>query len=228
MEILKVKHATKFFGSGSNRLDALNDISFSVKDGSFVSIIGRSGSGKSSLLHTLGGLHAPDKGHVFLQGTDVYALREKQLSALRRKKIGFVFQSFSLVPEFTVYENICLPCYLDGVCPDQRFIYEIMDTLGLTTQQEKYPCELSGGEQQRTALARALSTRPAVLLADEPTGHLDVRSGEEVLELIRRCHQKFSQTIVLATHDLEIARQSERIIMLEDGRIVSDYQGEGI
>lgn len=227
-EILKAEQVTQRFSSCGTGTFALKNVSFSVQDGSFVSVIGRSGSGKTTLLHTLGGLSAPQAGHVYLQGTDVYSLKEKNLCALRRKKIGFVFQSFHLVPELTVYENICLPSYLDNAQPDQRFIYQIMDMLGLKNKEAKYPHELSGGEQQRTAMARSLSTRPAVILADEPTGHLDMRSGEELLDLLRRCHRQFSQTIILATHDLNIARRSQRIITLENGQIISDYHGDRI
>lgn len=226
MEILRAEQVSRVFGHGNSRVCALDNITFSVENGSFVSIIGRSGSGKSTLLHTLGGLNPPDSGRIYLQDTDVYSLKEKYLSALRRKRIGFVFQSFNLITEFTVRENICLPSYLDSMPPDEAFISEIMGLLELTDKQNFYPKELSGGEQQKTALARALSVRPAVLLADEPTGHLDVRSGEEVLSLIHECHKKLGQTIILATHDLNAASQSERIITLEDGRIISDYQGD--
>lgn len=227
-EILQVDYVSKRFGIGPTATAALNRISFSVEKGSFVSVIGRSGSGKSTMLQVLGGLMPPDEGTVMLQQINVYGLKERMRSALRRKKIGFVFQSFNLVPEFTVMENICLPSYLDGARPDMAFLTDIFDLLDLKNQLDKYPYELSGGEQQRTALARALSTRPAVLLADEPTGHLDVRSGEEVMALIRSCHRAFQQTIVLATHDLGIARESERIITLEDGAVLSDYRGDCI
>ncbi len=228
MSILNIENVGKAFGKGSGLITALSGINLSIEKGSFTTIIGRSGSGKSTLLNIAGGLVAPDKGKVFLEGTDLYGLKDSELSKLRRKKIGIVFQSFNLIPEFTVLENICLPSYLDQCKPNMKFIDEILDLIEMSDKKSKYPYELSGGEQQRTALARALSTKPDLLLADEPTGNLDLKSGEQVLDAIRYCYRIFNQTTLLVTHNLEIAQQSKRVITLQDGNIVADSIGEMI
>lgn len=228
MNILKMEQVGKTFGRGAGLVTALEGIDLSIEKGSFTTIIGRSGSGKSTLLNIAGGLAEPEKGHVFLDGIDLYKLRDKELSRLRRKKVGIVFQAFHLIPEFTVLENICLPSYLDQNKPNMKFIDEILDLIELSDKKAKYPYELSGGEQQRTALARALSTKPELLLADEPTGNLDLKSGEQVMDAIRYCYRIFNQTTLLVTHNLEIAQQSKRVITLQDGKIVSDSVGEMI
>jgi putative ABC transport system ATP-binding protein len=228
MSILKVENIRKTFGKGSGMLTALDDINLFIDKGSFTSIIGRSGSGKSTLLNIIGGLIAPDHGSIYLENTDLFQLTDKDLSKLRREKIGFVFQSFQLIPEFTVLENICLPSYLDKRRPNMEFIDKILEIIEITDKKDKYPYELSGGEQQKTALVRALSMKPDILLADEPTGNLDVKSGEQVLDAIHYCYRKFNQTTLLVTHNLEIAQQSKRVITLQDGRIVSDTIGEMI
>ncbi len=228
MNILKMEQVGKTFGRGAGLVTALEGIDLSIEKGSFTTIIGRSGSGKSTLLNIAGGLVAPEKGRVLLDGINLYELRDKELSRLRRKKVGIVFQAFHLIPEFTVLENICLPSYLDQNKPNMKFIDEILDLIELSDKKNKYPYELSGGEQQRTALARALSTKPELLLADEPTGNLDLKSGEQVMDAIRYCYRIFNQTTLLVTHNLEIAQQSKRVITLQDGMIVSDSVGEMI
>lgn len=228
MNILKMEQVGKTFGRGAGLVTALEGIDLSIEKGSFTTIIGRSGSGKSTLLNIAGGLVAPEKGRVLLDGINLYELRDKELSRLRRKKVGIVFQAFHLIPEFTVLENICLPSYLDQSKPNMKFIDEILELIELSDKKNKYPYELSGGEQQRTALARALSTKPELLLADEPTGNLDLKSGEQVMDAIRYCYRIFNQTTLLVTHNLEIAQQSKRVITLQDGKIVSDSVGEMI
>ncbi|MGB8454856.1 MAG: ABC transporter ATP-binding protein [Anaerocolumna sp.] len=228
MNILDIENVGKTFGKGPGMVTALEGIKLSIEKGSFTTIIGRSGSGKSTLLNIAGGLTAPDKGKVFLEGTDLFELKDNELSNLRRKKIGIVFQAFNLIPEFTVLENICLPSYLNQSKPDLKFIGEILDLIEMEDKKSKYPYELSGGEQQRTALVRALSTKPDLLLADEPTGNLDMKSGEQVLDAIRYCYHIFNQTTLLVTHNLEIAKQSRRVLTLQDGKIVSDAIGEMI
>lgn len=228
MNILEMEQVGKTFGKGAGLVTALEGIDLSIEKGSFTTIIGRSGSGKSTLLNIAGGLAAPEKGRVLLDGLNLYGLKDKELSRLRRKKVGIVFQAFHLVPEFTVLENICLPSYLDQSKPNMKFIEEILDLIELSDKINQYPYELSGGEQQRTALARALSTKPELLLADEPTGNLDLKSGEQVMDAIQYCYRIFNQTTLLVTHNLEIAQQSKRVITLQDGKIVSDSVGEMI
>lgn len=228
MDIITMQNIVKRFGKGTGVTTVLNGINLTIAQGSFTSIIGRSGSGKSTLLNIVGGFIRPDEGNVLLEDEDIFKLRDTYLSRLRRRKIGFVFQSFNLIPEFTVLENIYLPFYLDHQKPNEGFVNIIMEILELENCKKKYPYELSGGEQQRTALARALSLKPDILLADEPTGNLDMKSGEKVLESLRYCYRKFNQTTLLVTHDLDIAQHSERIITLEDGRIVNDSFGEMI
>lgn len=228
MSIIEVENITKTFGIGSGRTTAIDGINLTIEKGSFSTIIGRSGSGKSTLLNILGGIAKPDSGKVLLEGIDIFKLKERKLSGLRRKKIGFVFQAYNLIPEFTVLENIYLPSYLDQKKPNIEFIKDIIEILEIKELVNKYPYEMSGGEQQRTAIARALSTKPDLLLADEPTGNLDLKSGEQVLEAIRVCHRIFNQTILMVTHDLEISQYAKRVITLEDGKIVSNSIGECI
>ncbi len=228
MKLLNIENVGKTFGKGSGLITALEGVNLSIEKGSFTTIIGRSGSGKSTLLNIAGGLLPPDRGKVFLEDIDLYGLKDNALSRLRRKRIGIVFQAFNLIPEFTVIENICLPSYLDQSKPNLKFIDEILELIEMSDKKGKYPYELSGGEQQRTALARALSTKPDLLLADEPTGNLDLKSGEQVLDAIQYCYHIFNQTTLLVTHNLEISRQSKRVITLQDGKIVSDSIGEMI
>jgi len=228
MEILNIKNLSKIYGVGGNTVRALQGIDLSIEKGSFASIIGRSGSGKSTLLNIIGGLDRPTGGNVFIEGTDLFLFKDRDLTEFRRKRIGYVFQAFNLIPEFNVYENICLPAYLDNSKPDFKFIDEVISQLEIVLKRDKYPAELSGGEQQRVAIARALSTKPAILLADEPTGNLDVKSGELLMELLRYCHRKFCQTTLLVTHNVELARTAERMITLEDGKIVSDRLGDDL
>lgn len=228
MGILEVENLIKNYKSGEIITNALRGISFSLEEGSFTSVIGRSGSGKTTLLNILGGLDEPTAGKVILAGEDIYAMKDRQRTIFRRRKVGIVFQSFNLVPEYTVMENICLPTILDRKKPDKKWIYEIMERLEIANISKKYPAELSGGEQQRVAVARAVSTRPAILLADEPTGNLDTQNSEQLMDLLVYSNRHFKQTILLVTHNKELALRTERIIQIEDGKVISDYQGEGL
>lgn len=224
-DILKATSLCKIYGQKEPMVHALTDIHLTVSQDSFTAIVGRSGSGKTSLLNILGGLEAPTSGVVQFGNTDIYALSDSARAKFRRKHIGYVFQFFNLIPELTVYENICLPSYLDNADPDLPFLEEIMDKLGLTPKKEKYPAQLSGGEQQRVAVARALSRKPDIILADEPTGNLDRKTGEELMQVLLSSQRYFHQTILLVTHDLELAHTAERIITLDDGRICADLHG---
>ena len=221
MEVLKAVNLTKIYGKGENQVRALDGVSLSVEQGQFVAVVGTSGSGKSTLLHMLGGLDRPDKGKVYVDGKDIFSLKEKALTIFRRRKIGFVFQSYNLVPVLSVYENVALPVELDGKKADRAFIEEILDTLGILQKARSLPGQLSGGQQQRAAIARALASRPSILLCDEPTGNLDSRTSQDVLGLLKLSGQKFGQTIVMITHNEEIAQMADRIIRIEDGRILS-------
>lgn len=221
MEILKATNLTKLYGSGENTIHALNSVSLSIQKGEFAAIVGTSGSGKSTLLHMLGGLDRPTAGSVTVDGKDIFSLKEESLTIFRRRKIGFVFQTYNLVPVLNVYENIVLPLELDGRKPDSAFIDEIVQTLGLKDRLTALPSQLSGGQQQRVAIARALAPAPAILLADEPTGNLDSATSQDVLSLLKVSSRKFAQTIVMITHNEEIAQLADRIIRIEDGRIVS-------
>ncbi|MDD4774844.1 MAG: ABC transporter ATP-binding protein, partial [Eubacteriales bacterium] len=183
-------------------------------------------SGKTTLFNIISGLDKPDSGQVILDGDDLCLMNDTKLTELRRRKVGYIFQFFNLIPEFTVYQNICLPSYLDRTKPDEDFIDEIMAQLDMSDKKDCYPHELSGGEQQRAAIARALSIKPVILLADEPTGNLDIKSGEQFMELLHYCHRKLNQTTLMVTHNFELAHTAERIIVLEDGKIISDYTGE--
>ena len=220
MKILQASNLTKIYGSGENEVHALDGVNFSVEKGEFVAIVGTSGSGKSTLLHMLGGLDRPTGGSVEVDGKEIFSLKDEELTIFRRRKIGFVFQNYNLVPVLNVYENIVLPVQLDGKTPDASYIDSIIETLGLERKLENLPNNLSGGQQQRVAIARALASKPAIILADEPTGNLDSKTSQDVLGLLGVTSQKYGQTIVMITHNEEIAQLADRIIRIEDGKIV--------
>lgn len=220
MEILKVEHLVKQYGKDDNAVLAVNDISFSVEQGEFVAIVGSSGSGKSTLLHLLGGVDRPTSGKVYIQGEDIYSLNSDKIAIFRRRQVGLIYQFYNLIPILNVKENITLPCELDGRTPDKSEIDELINTLGLKDRVTHLPNELSGGQQQRVSIGRALINHPAILLADEPTGNLDSRSSDEIVELLKLSNQKYKQTIVMITHNLEIAKIADRILRIEDGRLV--------
>ena len=220
MEILKTENLRKTYGTGEAKVEALRGVNLTVNKGEFLSIVGTSGSGKSTLLHMLGGLDRPTEGKVIIDGKDVFSLKDEELTIFRRRKIGFIFQAFNLVPVMSVYENIVLPIELDGEKPNQELINEIVNTLGLSEKLKAYPSQLSGGQQQRVAIARALASAPAIILADEPTGNLDSKTTQDVMGLLKVTSQKFSQTIVMITHNDEIAQLADRSIRIEDGMIV--------
>lgn len=220
MEILKVEHLVKQYGKGYNAVLAVNDISFSVEQGEFVAIVGSSGSGKSTLLHLLGGVDRPTSGKVYIQGEDIYSLNSDKIAIFRRRQVGLIYQFYNLIPILNVKENITLPCELDGRTPDKSELDELINTLGLKDRVTHLPNELSGGQQQRVSIGRALINHPAILLADEPTGNLDSRSSDEIVELLKLSNQKYKQTIVMITHNLEIAKIADRILRIEDGRLV--------
>lgn len=220
MKILQASNLTKIYGSGENEIHALDGVNFSVEKGEFVAIVGTSGSGKSTLLHMLGGLDRPTGGSVEVDGKEIFSLKDEELTIFRRRKIGFVFQNYNLVPVLNVYENIVLPVQLDGKTPDASYIDSIIETLGLERKLENLPNNLSGGQQQRVAIARALASKPAIILADEPTGNLDSKTSQDVLGLLKVTSQKYGQTIVMITHNEEIAQLADRIIRIEDGKIV--------
>ncbi len=219
MYILETKDLRKVYGSGETEVRALDGVDLQVENGEFVSIVGTSGSGKSTLLHMLGGLDRPTSGSVHVDGRDIFSLSDEELTIFRRRKIGFVFQNYNLVPVLNVYENIVLPIQLDGKTPDKEYIDRIIATLGLESKLDSLPNNLSGGQQQRVAIARALAAKPAILLADEPTGNLDSRTSLDVIQLLRRTSETFRQTIVMITHNEQIAQTAGRIIRIEDGRI---------
>ena len=221
MSILETKDLQKVYGTGDTAVRALDGVDLTIEHGEFVAIVGTSGSGKSTLLHMLGGLDRPTSGSVLVDGKDIFQLKDEALTIFRRRKIGFVFQSYNLVPVLNVQENIVLPIQLDGRQVDKAFVRQIVRTLGLEERLEALPSQLSGGQQQRVAIARALATAPAIILADEPTGNLDSRTSQDVLGLLKITSQKFSQTIVMITHNEEIAQMADRILRIEDGRIVS-------
>ena len=224
MKILQAENLIKIYGSGENEVHALDGVNFSVEKGEFVAIVGSSGSGKSTLLHLFGGLDEPTSGKVFVDGKEIYQLKKDALCIFRRRKIGFVFQSYNLVPVLNVYENVVLPVELDGDKVDTAYIKEVIGLLGLNKKLESLPSQLSGGQQQRVAIARALAAKPAILLADEPTGNLDSATSQDVLGLLRVTSERFHQTIVMITHNEEIAQMADRIIRIEDGKIVSGKQ----
>ena len=221
MSILETRDLRKVYGTGDAQVRALDGVNLAVESGEFVAIVGTSGSGKSTLLHMLGGLDRPTGGSVTVDGKEIFSLRDEELTIFRRRKIGFVFQSYNLVPVLNVYENIVLPIQLDGRKVDEQFIARIVKTLGLDGRLDALPSQLSGGQQQRVAIARALAAAPAILLADEPTGNLDSRTSQDVLGLLKVTSQTFAQTIVMITHNEEIAQMADRIIRIEDGRIVT-------
>ena len=225
MIVLKTEALTKIYGVGENKVTALDNAQMSVKQGEFVAIVGTSGSGKSTLLHLLGGLDRPTSGKVFVENKDIFSLKDEALTIFRRRKIGFVFQSFNLVPTLNVYENIVLPIQLDGNSVDEDFVHEVISSLGLDNMRDRLPNQLSGGQQQRVAISRALASKPAIILADEPTGNLDSKTSQDVLSLLKVTGQKFSQTIVMITHNEAIAQMADRIVRIEDGRIIKGGDG---
>lgn len=222
MEILKVEKLTKVYGKGDNKVVALDDVSFSVDKGEFVAIVGASGSGKSTLLHLLGGVDRPTSGKVFINGTDIFKMNDDKLAIFRRRQVGLIYQFYNLLPILNVKENITLPLELDGVKPNDKEVDELIKSLGLERRSEHLPNELSGGQQQRTSIGRALITKPAIILADEPTGNLDSKASEEIVGLLKKSNKELKQTIIMITHNLEIAKMAERVIKLEDGKIVGD------
>jgi len=227
MAFIQVDNLRRQYGQGEARVVALNDVSLSIDQGAFVAVMGSSGSGKSTLLHLLGGVDKPDAGRVIIDGTDLYALSETELTVFRRRRIGLIYQFFNLVPELTVEENILLPQLLDGKAGDQQQLEGLLAATGLSDRRRHLPSQLSGGQQQRVAIARALVNRPALVLADEPTGNLDTRNGHEVMQLLRLANRDMGQTLVLITHDERIARQADRVLTIEDGRIVDDQTHTG-
>ncbi len=221
MSILQAKDLKKYYGSGDTQVKALDGVDLSVEQGEFVAIVGTSGSGKSTLLHMLGGLDRPTSGSVTVDGKDIFSLKDEGLTIFRRRKIGFVFQAYNLVPVLSVWENIVLPIQLDGRKVDREYVREVIGILGLEKKLKSLPNQLSGGQQQRVAIARAMATKPAILLADEPTGNLDSKTSQDVLSLMKVTGQKFAQTMVTITHNEEIAQMAHRIVRIEDGRIVT-------
>ena len=221
MTVLETKDLRKYYGSGDTQVKALDGVDLTVENGEFVAIVGTSGSGKSTLLHMLGGLDRPTGGSVLVEGRDIFALKDEELTIFRRRKIGFVFQAYNLVPVLGVYDNIVLPIQLDGGRVDEAYVKQVIEALGLEQKLDRLPSQLSGGQQQRVAIARALAAKPAILLADEPTGNLDSRTSQDVLSLMKTTGQKFAQTMVMITHNEEIAQLSDRIVRIEDGRIVT-------
>ena len=221
MTILETKDLRKIYGSGDAEVRALDGVNLTVENGEFVAVVGTSGSGKSTLLHMLGGLDRPTRGQVIVDGKDIFTLKDEALTIFRRRKIGFVFQNYNLVPVLNVHENIVLPIQLDGAGVDTAYVDQIIQVLGLESKLQNLPNNLSGGQQQRVAIARALAAKPAIILADEPTGNLDSKTSQDVMSLLKVTSKKFSQTIVMITHNEEIAQMADRIIRIEDGRIVT-------
>lgn len=221
MELLSVQHISKTYGSGEAAVHALRDVSFSVSKGEFVAVVGESGSGKSTLLNMIGGMDEPSAGKVFIDGKDIFAMRERNLTIFRRRNIGFIFQSFNLIPELTVEQNIIFPVLLDHEKPDATYLEELLAVLGLRERRHHLPSQLSGGQQQRVAIGRALITRPALILADEPTGNLDTKNTSEVIALLKEASRKYEQTIILITHSRAIAQTADRILSVRDG-VLSD------
>ena len=222
MEILKVENLTKTYGSGENLVHAVDDVSFSVEKGEFVAIVGASGSGKSTLLHLIGGVDRPTRGKIFVDGNDISKMNDDKLAVFRRRQVGIVYQFYNLIPILTVEENITLPCDLDGRGVDRERLEMILDSFGLRARRKHLPNQLSGGQQQRTSIARALINNPSLVLADEPTGNLDSKSSEEVMSMLKMCNQSYGQTVIMITHNLDIAKQADRIITISDGKIVEE------
>lgn len=219
MEILRVENLSKVYGTKENKVVALDNVSFSVNKGEFVAIVGHSGSGKSTLLHLIGGVDRPTKGKVIIEGNDIYTLNDDNLAIFRRRQVGLIYQFYNLIPILNVEENIVLPLELDGKKVYKEELNELLDTLGLTNRRTHLPNELSGGQQQRTSIGRAIITHPAIILADEPTGNLDSKASEEIMELLKLSNKKYKQTIIMITHNLELAAQADRVITIEDGHI---------
>jgi putative ABC transport system ATP-binding protein len=224
MDILKVENLTKVYGSKENEVHALDGVSFSVKKGEFVAIIGPSGSGKSTLLHILGGVDRPTSGHVYMDGQDVYAQNEEQLAVFRRRFVGLIYQFYNLIPVLNVVENMTLPVLMDNRKVNEKRLKELIDILGLEKRLKNLPNQLSGGQQQRVSIGRALMNAPAVVLADEPTGNLDSKNSQEIMELLKASNRKYDQTLIVITHDENIALQADRVISIEDGKIVRDEE----
>ena len=222
MEILRVENLTKTYGSGENMVKAVDNISFSVEKGEYLAIIGASGSGKSTLLHLIGGVDRPTSGKVYIDGEDIYEMSDESLAIFRRRQIGLIYQFYNLLPVLTAEENITLPSDLDGQKIDKERVKEIIRMLGLEGREDHLPNQMSGGQQQRVAIARAIINNPAIILADELTGNLDKKTGDEIIELLKIANKKNGQTIIIITHDLEIAKQADRVITIQDGKIVSD------
>ena len=220
MEILKVENLSKIYGEGGTKVVALDNISFAVNKGEFVAIVGASGSGKSTLLHLIGGVDRPTSGKVYIEGKDIYSLNDDALAIFRRRQVGIIYQFYNLIPILNIEENITLPCELDGKKTDKKQLSELLTTLGLTKRRTHLPNQLSGGQQQRVSIGRSLINNPSIVLADEPTGNLDSKASEEIVELLRLSNKKYNQTIVIITHDLEIAKLADRVIKIEDGKIV--------
>ena len=222
MEILKVENLVKTYGKGETKINAVDDISFTINKGEFVAIVGASGSGKSTLLHLIGGADRPTSGKVYIDGKDIYALNNDNLAIFRRRQIGLIYQFYNLIPILNVEENITLPCDLDGCEIDKKRLQEMLKTLGLENRRTHLPNQLSGGQQQRVSIGRAMINNPAIMLADEPTGNLDSKASEEIIALLKLSNKKFNQTVIIITHDLEIAKEAERVITIEDGKIIKD------
>lgn len=222
MEVLRTEDLTREYGFGDNKVIALNHVSFSVEEGEFVTILGPSGSGKSTLLHLLGGVDKPTSGKVYIGGQSIYEMKERELTAFRRREVGQIYQFYNLIPVLNVEENICLPMLLDHRQAERKDLDELLELLGLTERVNHLPSELSGGQQQRVAIGRALISKPKLILADEPTGNLDQKNSREIIKLFRELNEKYGQTILLITHDEKIAEHAERILVIEDGQIVKD------
>lgn len=222
MEILRVENLTKVYGSGTTKVIALDDVSFSVEKGEFVAIVGASGSGKSTLLHLIGGVDRPTSGKVFIDGKNIYNYDDDKLAIFRRRQVGLIYQFYNLIPILNVVENITLPLDLDNRKPDSGYLNQLIKLLGLENRKNHLPNELSGGQQQRTSIGRALITNPTIILADEPTGNLDSKSSDEIMELLKKSNREYKQTIIMITHNMEIAKCADRIIKIEDGRIVKE------
>lgn len=221
MEILRAENLTKKYGKGESEVIAVDNVSFSVEKGEFLAIVGSSGSGKSTLLHLLGGVDRPTSGKVYVDGKDIYSLNDDNLAIFRRRQVGIIYQFYNLIPILNVEENITLPCDLDGNKVDEKRLNELLKSLGLENRRKHLPNELSGGQQQRVSIGRAMINNPAIILADEPTGNLDSKSSEEIVELLKMTNKKYKQTIIMITHNLEIANRADRVLTIEDGRIVS-------
>ncbi len=224
MEILRVENLRKVYGKGNSKVVAVDDVSLSINKGEFVAVIGASGSGKSTLMHLLGGVDRPTEGKVFVNGKDIFELKDDALAIFRRRQIGIIYQFYNLIPLLNVEENIALPLELDGRAVDAAEMEELLEMLGLADRRKHLPNELSGGQQQRTAIGRALIARPSIILADEPTGNLDTKTGNGIVQLLKKTNKKYAQTIIMITHNLELARSADRIIRMEDGRIVEKGQ----